>query len=405
MINILRLPQLAWFETKALDISLPNSWSVEVCNMAGYNRPVMTDDQIRSSITNLIGMPPIREAARGKNEVAIIFDDITRVTRIARIVPFIIEELLEAGIPDSKVRFIAATGTHAPMNRIDFAKKLGKAALARFPVYNHNCFDNCTYVGTTSYGTKVFINTEFMQCDFKIAVGSIASQLFTVFTGGAKMILPGVASIDTIMANHSMQCDEETKENYDKNPYRLDMNEAADLAGLDVSIDNIVNMWGDSVAIFAGALKPAHAAGVQEAKAHYLTPRAKDKDIVIVNTFAKVSESAVGARNAFPSVSHRGGDVVLICNAPQGQVVHYLGGPWGRTIGGKLRIQIPIPEHVNRLILYTEYPDHASLGWFKQSDKILMMDNWDDVLQVLQQVHGDRASVAVYPNADIQYFG
>jgi len=403
MAKTIKLPQLAWYGPRELELPLPDSWQVEICNMAGYNRLAMTDEQIRSFITNPIGTGPIRELAKGKNEVVIIFDDITRVTRVSRIVPFVLEELAAAGIPDTKIRFIAALGCHAAMNRIDFAKKLGEATLARFPVFNHNPFDNCTYVGTTSYGTKVSVNAEVMKCDFKITIGSVTPQRMVVFGGGGKMILPGVSSVETIVANHTLPGVD--KINYDMNIMRLDMEEAAKLVGLDVNIECIVNAWGETVAIFAGALVPAHAAAIQEARAHYLTPKAEGKDIVIANTFAKASECASGTAVAFPSISQRGGDVVLIGNAPQGQVVHYIGGAWGRTIRGRISIEFEVPQHVNRLIMYTEYPDIAGLMWFKESEKICQMNNWDDVLRSLQEVYGDKATIAVYPNADIQHFG
>ena len=77
------------------------------------------------------------------------------------------------------------------MNRVDFAKKLGEETLSRFPVYNHNPFVNCVYVGTTSYGTEVFINAEVMKCDLKITIGSIVPHIFAGFGGGSKIIMPG----------------------------------------------------------------------------------------------------------------------------------------------------------------------------------------------------------------------
>jgi nickel-dependent lactate racemase len=171
--SLVRLPQLAWYGTKELELTLPDSWQVEVYNMAGFDRPAMKPDEIKDAIANLIGSPPIRELARGKNEVVIIFDDMTRVTRVAELVPLVLEELAEAGIPDKRIQFICATGAHMALDRLSFIKKLGEATLARFPVYNHNPFDNCTYVGTTSYGTDVYLNAEVMKCDFKIGIGSI----------------------------------------------------------------------------------------------------------------------------------------------------------------------------------------------------------------------------------------
>ena len=56
--NIINVPQLAWYEVTELKLPLPDGWRVEVCHMSGYYRPVMTDDQIRHSITHLIGSLP-----------------------------------------------------------------------------------------------------------------------------------------------------------------------------------------------------------------------------------------------------------------------------------------------------------------------------------------------------------
>ena len=412
--NIIRLPQLAWYGTKELELPLPDSWQVEVCNMAGYNRPAMKPDQIKASISNLIGIPPIKELAKGKKEVVIIFDDMTRVTRVAEIVPFVLEELAEAGIPDNRIRFVIALGAHGAVDRLAFVKKLGEETLARFPVYNHNAFGNRTYAGTTTkYGTKGYINEEVMKCDLKIAIGSVVPHPMSGFGGGGKIILPGVASLETIEHNHRMalKAMQEPRDKpiagmgiFDNNPMASDIEEAASLAGLDVLINCIVNMWGETVAIFAGAMIPTFSAAVQEAKTHYLTPRVEGKDVVIANTFAKANEAFIGVNITYPAVNPEGGDVVLIANAPEGQVTHYLLGPFGKTIWGKLgQWATRVPRYFNHLIIYTEYPDIASRGWFEESDKILFLHRWDDVLQVFQEFHGADTKVAVYPNAEIQY--
>ena len=189
------LPQLAWHGVKELKIALPDSWQVEVCNMAGYNRPPLNPAAIKKAVGSPIGMAPLREYARGKKEVVILFDDMTRVTRVAEIVPHVLAELAAAGIKDSQIRFIAAGGCHGALNRVDFVKKLGEDVLKRFPVYNHNPFDNCVYAGTTTGGTKVNINAEVMQCDLKIGIGSIVPHEMAGFGGGSKIVLPGVACL------------------------------------------------------------------------------------------------------------------------------------------------------------------------------------------------------------------
>jgi len=412
--NTIKLPQLAWYGTKELELPVPDSWQVEVCNMAGYNRPAMNPDEIKAAIANPVGVPPIRELARGKNEVVIIFDDMTRVTRIAEIVPFVLQELVEADIPDDRIRFIIALGAHGVANRLDFVKKLGKEVVARFPVYNHSPFNNCTCVGTTSYGTDVYINAEVMHCDLKIAIGSVVPHPNTGFGGGGKIILPGVSSMETI--EHFHRVEGEFKRKYPgeritgmgvfaDNPLRLNIAEAVALVGLDVKIDCLLNVWGETVAIFAGAPEPAYEAAIREAKAHYLTPEAKGKSLVIANTFAKANEAAiVGLSSAFKAISPEGGDVVLISNAPDGQVTHYLLGSFGKTIGGNLRLRVKIPQRLNHLIVYSEYPEVVMRDYFSESDKVLVMHSWDDVLKALQEFHGANAEVTVFPNADIQYF-
>jgi len=402
MAKVIKVPQLSWYGPRELELPLPDSWNVDVRNFAGYNRPAVTDAQIREALEHPIGSRPIRELAKGKKEVAIIFDDIHRPTRVSRVLPFVLEELAKAGIPDDNIRFIAAGGTHAAMDLEDFTKKLGKSIPGKYRCYNHNPFYNCTYIGTTSRGTKVSVNSEFAECDFRIGIGSITPHLFAVFSGGGKIILPGISSIDTIFYNHGLPCDPADKFNYDKNPVPLDMFEAADLAHLDVNIEGLINLWGDTTNLYVGELRQSHEVGVQAAKEHYFTQKAKNKDIVIANAYAKVTESAAGLGTAFPSLKKEGGDIVVICNAPSGQCVHYLAGPWGKIISPKARIQIPIPPHVNRLIVFTEYPDLSGLGYIQPSPKVIMVHKWDDVVSLLQETHGDNADVAVYPNADIQ---
>jgi nickel-dependent lactate racemase len=187
------------------------------------------------------------------------------------------------------------------------------------------------------------------------------------------------------------------------NPRRRDIDEAADIAGLDMKIDALVNIWGETADIFAGKPRPAYAAALAAARAHYLTPSARDMDIVIANTFAKANEAISGLLVAFPSVSKRGGDVVLIADAPEGQATHYLMGPFGNEIAGKLRLQMKVPENVNRLIIFSEYPELASRKYLEDTDKVILTDNWAEVMKLLGKSHGTKAKVAVYPDADIQY--
>ena len=413
--NTITLPQLPWHGTTFLSLPVPDNWQVTYYHMAGWDRPALNPHEIKAAISAPIGIPPIRELARGKHKVVIIFDDMTRVTRTAGIVPSVLRELAEAGIGDEQIRFVCALGCHGAHNRLDFVKKLGSSVLARFPVYNHNPFDRCVYVGTTrSYKTKLYINAEVMQCDFKIALGLVAPHPATGFGGGGKIILPGVASFESTRHNHRSAMEDSLKHRehpvigmgiFDNNPMRIDCEEAAALAGLDVLINCVVNMQGETSAVFAGHPQAAYAEAVSRARSHYHTPQPQgEEDLVLANAFSKASEGiAVGLGTAFRAVSAPGGSVILIANAPDGQVTHYLMGPFGRESAGELSFKLKIPDRINRVCIFSEYPDVTGRDYLEASDKVLFMSRWEDVLEALDDGEDGTKRVAVYPSADVQY--
>jgi len=409
--SIIKLPQLAWFGIKEQEFRLPDQWQIEMCNMAGADKVPLKPADIQAALTEPIATKPLRELARGKKEVVIIFDDMSRVTRTYQIVPFVLRELAEAGINDQHIRFICALGCHGALTRLDFVKKLGEDVLARFPVYNHNPFGKCVTVGKTkTYQTEVFVNEEVMQCDLKIAIGGVVPHPMSGFGGGGKIILPGVTSFATTQNNHRSTYQAMFTQRgklgqgiFDENTMRFDVEEAAELAGLDFIVNVLFNRNGESAGIFAGALKPAYAAAVTASKAHYLTSRVQDKDIAIANSYIKGNEAFIGLSIAYSAISKNGGDVVLIANEPSGQVTHYLLGPFGENSFGPLHQRSGIPPNIKKVIVFTEYPDLAGRGWFAKSEKIMFINKWSDVLKVLADDYPATATVAVFPNSEIQY--
>jgi nickel-dependent lactate racemase len=411
--SVIKLPELAWYGARERKLELPEKWHVKAYPYAGAGAPAMTREAIARAIASPIGTPPIREMARGKEQVIIIFDDMTRVTRTYDIAPAVLEELKVAGISDSRIQFICAVGAHNTWDRAWLEKKLGREILSRFPVYNHNPFNKCTYVGTTSYGTRVSINDEVAKCDLKIAIGSVVPHPNTGFGGGGKIILPGVSSMETIEHFHRKEDEFRQKfpdkpltgmGNFDENPLRLNVEEAALLAGLDMKIDALLNMWGDTVAIFAGSLKEAYPLAVKAAKSHYLTPLPQGADIIIANTYAKANESImIGLNTAFRAAGAKGADIVLIANAPDGQVMHYLLGICGRGTRCNMPMAARVPPQVGHVIIFSEYPDMAGRCYIECSDKVSFTDSWEGVLQTLEALHPGEAGVAVLPNVENQY--
>jgi len=302
---------------------------------------------------------------------------------------------------------IAALGAHGAQTANDFRKKLGEETLDRFPVYNHNPFDHCQYLGKTRYGTPVSINKEVMSCDLKIGIGCIVPHSFSGFGGGAKIILPGIAHIDSIAHNHGLmkaypECIGVGK--IEGNVPRLDMEEAARMANLDLKIDAIVNLRGEITGLFVGDPILEHYEGMKLAKEVYLTNPARDMDVVIVNTFSKVNEAAIAPFIGIPSLKEEGGDLVIIANEPAGQVVHYLFGEFGKCGEGKLQLPQPLPTRVKRMIILSPFKDQVGASFFGNVSSILWVKTWMEVLDLLKAEWGDEAKVAVYPDGTIQYF-
>jgi len=411
--NVVRVPQRIWFDDDELELYFPSSWDITVCRMKGHSRPPLNDKGFREAFARSIGMGPIREIARGKKEVAIVFDDMSRPTRVAQIVPYLLEELDTAGIEDKNIRFIVALGAHGAYTRIDFAKKLGEAVLARFPAYNHNPYENCTFLGNTSRGTPVTINSEFVNCDLKIGIGAILPHPLTGFGGGGKIVFPGLASIDSIAAHHGNLVVQAIAEKgsldmwvgqFEGNIIRFDMAEAARIAGLDVKIDAVINASGKTTDLFVGDPDDVHIEGYKLVKEVYATQPVGGQDVAVLNTYAKASEAFVLPFSS-QLLKESGGDVVLIANAPEGQVTHYLAGSFGKMMGGRLWFpRTGLPQNVNRIIILTEYVDRAGVGGMLPPDAIVWARTWSEVLEKLTETHGEKAKVAVVPDATMQYF-
>ncbi|MFH1485146.1 MAG: lactate racemase domain-containing protein [Chloroflexota bacterium] len=413
-----RVRQLAWYGDTEVELGFPDSWEVVPYLMKGYEAAPISADALKRAFANPIGTPTIRELARGKKEVVIIFDDMTRPTNVAELVPYVLKELEEAGIPDSNIRFIPGLGAHGALNRMEMVQKLGEATVERFPVYNHNPYDNCTDLGKTSRGTPVSINSEVMACDLKIAIGAIVPHWSAGFGGGAKLVVPGVASMETIWANHHDVGgrDKPTKGSplgklhhtvglgkAEGNVIRLDMEEICRMVGLDVIVNVLVNGKRESVAAYVGDVVAAHREGLKMAQAHYATPFADDADISITNAYSKASEAMIAFRFGASYVKKNGGALVLIANTPSGQVTHYLSGAFGKALGGKLWGKRQLPENVKKFIVLTSYIDRGAGAWLGPAEDIIWAKTWEEVLSELRRDYPGHAKVAVIPDGTIQY--
>ena len=403
------LPELLWYGNDTVELDLPDDWDVELCPMRGAQHPELTDQQIADAIQSPIGSARIRELARGKRKAVVVFDDMTRPTPPYKIAPMVVSELIEGGIEEENISFVCALGTHGALSQVELRKKIGPRILERFRVYNHNCYENCVEVGTTSRGTRLSVNREVMSADLKIAIGCVTAHPNTGFSGGGKIVLPGVSHIDSITHYH-LEVPKEALDsvglgNFDRNVMRFDIEEAARMAGLDFKIDVVFNERGATSGVFAGDFIEAHKQAVAEAKVLYsLDPAPKDKDVVIANAFAKPNEMPIAVLVGLLGLRGLTGTVAIIANAPEGQVIHYLLGRFGEEYGGRQYPVSAIPASLN-LIIQAGYLDRTFADWFSNPEVVSWTRNWDETLQALKKTYGAGTRVGIVPSATMAYYG
>jgi len=406
-----QVPTLLWYGDKTLTLRFPDKWHVNVYPMKGDKLRSLTDGEIRHAFSNPIGSKTIKKLAQERKEAVIVVDDMTRATKTYQLGPHILKELHGGGISKDHVRFIVGLGAHGSLNRIDLVKKLGEDVVEQYPVYNHNPFANLTYLGETNRGTPVSINSEFISCDLKIGVGSIVPHGQTGFGGGAKIILPGIASIETIVHNHGKvggSTGAQSKQHptvgwgkYSQNVQRLDMEEAAKMAGLDVKVDAVMNGRAQTAGLFVGGVVAEFGEGVKMARDVYATDAPQDADIVVANTYFKSNEASLAMWLATRTVKE-GGTIVLIANAPDGQVTHYLYGKFGKDLGGLLYTGKRHNPKVGRFIVYSKYKVRDPYLQLLDPDEQVWCKSWREVLEELKSRHTSGARVVVFPSAEVQ---
>ncbi len=238
---------------------------------------------LQQAMENPIGSLRLKEIVRCGQKVAIVTSDLTRPTPSDKMLPFVIGELEAAGIPDEDVFIVFALGIHRPMSEEEMKKAISPQIYQRFRAINHDLNDVVT-LGVTQRGTVVEIFRPLVEADVRICLGNIEFHYFAGFSGGAKAILPGCASRETIYANHRWLVSPEASAMRIKgNPVREDLEEGVAMLGVDFILNVIVDSQHRIVAAFAGDVIEAHRAGCQVVMERGAIDISQRGDIVIAS--------------------------------------------------------------------------------------------------------------------------
>jgi nickel-dependent lactate racemase len=327
-----KVPWRAWYGDRDYKLTFPEEWDIQV--LAHQGAPRLTRREIEVRLGAPIGTPPLAELAEGRGRVTIAVDDLARPTPAAKLLPPVIDRLTSAGVKPNDIRIIMSVAAHRPCTRQDLLKKIGEKLLDSVEVINHNPFDDLVNLGETGRGTPILINAPFMESDLKLGIGCIIPHYGPGFAGGGKIVLPGLAGIESLRANHMAMARglPGGLARVEGNEQQEDIREAARRAGLEFIVNVVVSGKRQIVGVFAGDLVQAHSAGIEFARTVYSTEVCRELDVAVCNAYPKDTDfmQSINAFNALvtspPGALKDNGTVVLTTAGTEGRGYHSLFG-------------------------------------------------------------------------------
>ena len=391
--------QNAWYGDTLVELDIPAEWELMLAPQRGA--PALSEADIEKAILNPIGQEPLNKLAKGKQKVVILIEDMTRPIACEPIFNVLLKELNAAGVDDSSILVIVGNGTHRPMTRPELVLKIGEENYKRLCVLPHNCYDNLTFVGKTRLGTELYINTDVATADLVIGVGGLYPHVMAGFSGGGKIILPGVSGIQSIEHNHNL----EGSPGYgvvEPNPLREDMEEGARLAKLSFIVNAVVNGERKICGLFAGDLVQAHREAAAFSDKVYYTEIHEKPDVAILNAYPMDYELFPAGKALSVSKYLKGVKMqVLLAVCEMGFGYHALCGPGGRDHSTeKARVKAGLGG--SRLVICSPNVNNADVRK-RYPDDTILCKNWKEVVDVVNSAFPDKkCKVALFPEASLQ---
>ncbi|MDE1178182.1 MAG: nickel-dependent lactate racemase [Edaphobacter sp.] len=235
-----------------------------------------------------IGSDSLADLAKGKKTAAISVCDITRPAPNAVTLPPLLARLHAAGMRAEDITICIATGLHREATEAELKTILGPEIAAKYPIVNHDAKDWTAHrdLGETRRGTPVAVHRSFFEADLHITLGFIEQHLMLGFSGGRKLIAPGLAAQETIKVIHSPRFMREalaTEGSIEENPLHAELLEIARMVRHDFILDVTLTHEREISGIFAGDPVEAHAAGVRFLRETSLESLPEPVDAVITS--------------------------------------------------------------------------------------------------------------------------
>ncbi len=306
-------------QREATQLDIPDEHQGEVLSPRPVRVPDSTAHLLLAALAHPIGRSPLAELVHAGQKILIVTDDNTRMTPVASTLPLLLAQLRAAGCRSADIALAVALGTHRRMTPAELERKLGTTAAGQFRVFNDPAQASEHFVPTGQFlnGAPVEVHHAVLEADFIIGIGSVVPHSEAGWSGGCKLILPGLCSERTVMANHRLAADcEGNALGQDATPVRRNMEAVVERIGFDFSINLVLTPSGEVVGVYAGHFVAAQRAAAQAARAVYAVPFRERADIVISNAYPAEIDFWQASKGIVSGelVVRRGGTVIL--NAP-----------------------------------------------------------------------------------------
>ncbi|HWB83807.1 MAG TPA: nickel-dependent lactate racemase [Bryobacteraceae bacterium] len=293
---------------------------------AGSAPPVPDERRaVEDALENPIGTPALRSIVHSGERVAIVVNDITRLTRTDLLLPPIVDVLNRAGIPDRDIFIVFALGIHREQTDEERRLIVGDEIACRIRMFDHISTDDASLVeiGTTSFGNRVEINRAVWEADRIILTGEIIYHLIAGYSGGRKSLVPGVAGFRTTTFNHRMIFHPNCRSGVlEGNPAHEDLAEACRMIDPDFLVNVVLNPEGRLVQVAAGHYELAHREGCRAVDAMLRVEIDEPFDVIIASAGGfpldiDLRQAHKGLENACLGL-RPGGSILFYAECPNG---------------------------------------------------------------------------------------
>src|SRR5205823_11428964 len=179
-----------------LDVDLPDDRVVGPLAIRPAPPLPDPDRAVADALANPTASRPLAEVARGRRNACVLVCDVTRPVPNRLILPPLLRTLHQQGIRREDILILIATGLHRPNEGAELEELVGPEVAANYRVENDHgkILEEHDFLGETPNGVPVWLDSRYLRADLKITTGLIEPHLMAGYSGGRKVICPGIAA-------------------------------------------------------------------------------------------------------------------------------------------------------------------------------------------------------------------